>query len=87
MSAWDNNDVAWRIARGNHQETATMQERKEVRCGHCNRLLGKGEVLDFEMKCPRCKTINHVRAESPCSEPPEGQNGANCADQEKGKGY
>lgn len=50
-----------------------MQERKEVRCGHCNRLLGKGEVRDFEIKCPRCKTINHVRAQSPCSEPPEGR--------------
>lgn len=64
-----------------------MQEKKEIRCGHCNRLLGKGEVLDFEMKCPRCKTINHVRAQSPGSEPPEGQNGANRADQEKDKGY
>lgn len=53
-----------------------MQERKEVRCGHCNRLLGKGEVRDFEIKCPRCKTINILRAESPCSEPQEGHSGA-----------
>jgi LSD1 subclass zinc finger protein len=34
--------------------------RKEIRCGGCNRLLGKGTAIDLEIKCPRCGTFNHV---------------------------
>lgn len=30
----------------------------EVRCRKCNRLLGKGIPGNFEVKCPRCGTIN-----------------------------
>jgi len=30
----------------------------EVRCGNCNRLLGKGTPGDIEVKCPRCGTMN-----------------------------
>lgn len=30
----------------------------EVRCGKCNRLLGKGIPGNIEVKCPRCGTIN-----------------------------
>lgn len=30
---------------------------KEMRCGKCNKLLGKG-IGDFEIKCPRCGTMN-----------------------------
>ena len=37
-------------------------ERNEIRCGNCGKLLGKGTALDFEIKCPRCKAINHLRA-------------------------
>ena len=56
-----------------------MKETHEIRCGICNKLLGKGIALDMEIKCPRCKAINHVRAQSPSnagvtrSEPQEGQ--------------
>lgn len=50
-----------------------MKEKIEIRCGVCNKLLGKGTALDMEIKCPRCKAVNHVRAQSPCSEPREGQ--------------
>ena len=32
----------------------TGAHNKEIRCGHCNRLLAKGEALYLELKCPRC---------------------------------
>ena len=63
---------------GQPLETLKMKEKKEIRCGHCNKLLGKGTAHDLEIKCPRCGTLNHVRDFSPCSEPSDGQNGANC---------
>lgn len=44
--------------------------RREVRCGHCRRLLAKGEALDLTIKCPRCGTLNHVRGMSPDAEGP-----------------
>ncbi|MBL3580843.1 Com family DNA-binding transcriptional regulator [Oleidesulfovibrio alaskensis] len=49
--------------------------RKEIRCGHCNKLLAKGEVAELEIKCPRCGTFNHVSAESPKTERQDRQNG------------
>lgn len=35
----------------------SLLSKKEVRCMKCNKLLGhiKGE---YEIKCPRCKTLN-----------------------------
>ncbi len=27
---------------------------KEVRCRKCNRLLMKGDILQIEIKCPKC---------------------------------
>jgi phage FluMu protein Com len=45
-----------------------MQDRKdapEIRCGQCNRLLGKGIALELAIKCPRCGCINHVKARTP----------------------
>lgn len=58
---------------GQPLETLKMKEKKEIRCGHCNKLLGKGTARDLEIKCPRCGTLNHVRDIIPCSEPPEGR--------------
>jgi phage FluMu protein Com len=46
-----------------------MQE--DIRCGNCNKLLARGQALDLTIKCPRCGTINHVRAKSPGAEPKE----------------
>ncbi|HML54197.1 MAG TPA: Com family DNA-binding transcriptional regulator [Solidesulfovibrio magneticus] len=40
----------------------------EIRCGQCGRLLAKGTGT-IEIKCPRCRTINHVRAASPEDSP------------------
>lgn len=37
---------------------------EEIRCGECDKLLAKGQVVDLTIKCPRCGTINHVRATS-----------------------
>jgi phage FluMu protein Com len=35
-------------------------ERAELRCVTCGKLLGKGKAVDLSIKCPRCKTINHI---------------------------
>lgn len=50
-----------------------MKEHTEFRCGNCGKLLGVGSVRDFTIKCPRCKTLNRLRTESPSSELPESQ--------------
>ena len=57
-------------------EMLKMKDKKEIRCGHCNKLLGKGTAHDLEIKCPRCGTLNHLRDRIPGSEPSDGQNGA-----------
>ncbi|MDO8406704.1 MULTISPECIES: Com family DNA-binding transcriptional regulator [Pseudomonas] len=37
----------------------------DFRCGKCNRLLAKVDVLyQVQIKCPRCATLNHVKTES-----------------------
>ena len=38
---------------------------EEFRCGTCDKLLAKGEVVTLSIKCPRCGAINHLRATSP----------------------
>ncbi|WP_081602965.1 Com family DNA-binding transcriptional regulator [Desulfocurvibacter africanus] len=48
---------------------------RELRCGKCDKLLAKGSAVELVIKCPRCKTINHVRAKSPDHEGPEPRNG------------
>ena len=86
LSCLSARDKAWSstVERlGQPLEPLKMKEKKEIRCGHCNKLLGKGPARDLEIKCPRCGTLNHVRDFSPCSEPSDGQNGAFYADSEK----
>jgi phage FluMu protein Com len=40
-----------------------MQEKLEViRCGNCQRKLGEGCYTRLEIKCPRCKGHNSLRA-------------------------
>ncbi|WP_173085163.1 Com family DNA-binding transcriptional regulator [Fundidesulfovibrio magnetotacticus] len=41
---------------------------RDIRCGRCSKLLCKGSVWELEIKCPRCHTLNHVRAASPSAE-------------------
>ncbi|QBP09867.1 Com family DNA-binding transcriptional regulator [Cupriavidus metallidurans] len=38
---------------------------REIRCGACNRKLGEGDYSRLAIKCPRCKTMNFLRAERP----------------------
>jgi phage FluMu protein Com len=41
-----------------------MRERDDtpqIRCGNCDKLLGKGTALDLAIKCPRCGHINHIK--------------------------
>ncbi|MDP3324252.1 MAG: Com family DNA-binding transcriptional regulator [Hydrogenophaga sp.] len=40
----------------------------EIRCGACSRKLATGQFIHLEIKCPRCGTLNHLRAESPSNE-------------------
>ncbi|WP_150538984.1 Com family DNA-binding transcriptional regulator [Actinobacillus vicugnae] len=35
-----------------------MQNKKEIRCQCCNKLLAIGIAISLEIKCVRCKTIN-----------------------------
>ena len=37
----------------------------EIRCGHCRKLLCRGEYLRLEIKCPRCGALNQLRTGSP----------------------
>jgi phage FluMu protein Com len=41
---------------------------QEIRCGQCQRKLAEAEFVRLTIKCPRCGTLNDVRALSP---PPE----------------
>ena len=39
---------------------AKFEEKPEIRCGQCGRLLGKGDIVHVEIKCPRCGTLNQI---------------------------
>lgn len=43
---------------------------KDIRCGHCHRKLASGHYIELSIKCPRCGTLNHLRATSPTPEHP-----------------
>ncbi|HTN31094.1 MAG TPA: Com family DNA-binding transcriptional regulator [Pseudomonas sp.] len=37
----------------------------DIRCGGCDRLLGRASgCYTLQIKCPRCRTLNHLKAES-----------------------
>lgn len=36
----------------------------DIRCGACARKLGAGVYSVLSIKCPRCGSFNHLRAES-----------------------
>jgi phage FluMu protein Com len=36
----------------------------EIRCVACSRKLAEGQFIRLAIKCPRCKTLNHLNAES-----------------------
>ena len=41
---------------------------QDIRCGQCFRKLGAGQYLRLSIKCPRCGTMNILRAERPTPE-------------------
>lgn len=45
-------------ARAYKQEHSVKKE--EIRCDRCGRLLGKGIVISFETKCPRCGAMVQI---------------------------
>ncbi|MGI0658080.1 Com family DNA-binding transcriptional regulator [Pseudomonas aeruginosa] len=36
----------------------------EIRCAACSRKLGEGEFTRLVIKCPRCRALNVLKAES-----------------------
>lgn len=42
----------------------------EIRCGRCWQKLAMGEYVELQIKCPRCKTLNHLKAASRTAERP-----------------
>ena len=53
------------IAQGATLLHVMQEERREIRCGHCGKLLAKGQAASLEFKCPRCGAYTIVRAERP----------------------
>ncbi|RMW96046.1 Com family DNA-binding transcriptional regulator [Allofranklinella schreckenbergeri] len=45
---------------------------QDIRCGQCGKKLGQGSYICLAIKCQRCKTVNHLRAQSPQPAPPDG---------------
>ncbi|KAB8037403.1 Com family DNA-binding transcriptional regulator [Janthinobacterium aquaticum] len=43
---------------------------QDIRCGNCHKKLGMGEYTRLSIKCPRCGTLNDMRAASPAPERP-----------------
>ncbi|PVZ53114.1 Com family DNA-binding transcriptional regulator [Pseudomonas sp. B1(2018)] len=38
---------------------------RDCRCGHCQKLLARtGDYTELQIKCSRCGTLNHVKAQS-----------------------
>ena len=38
---------------------------QEIRCGHCGRKLAAArEFTELQIKCPRCRALNHLKAQS-----------------------
>ncbi|WP_426713418.1 Com family DNA-binding transcriptional regulator [Chromobacterium violaceum] len=46
----------------------------DIRCGQCGRKLAAGRYIELIIKCPRCRTLNHLKAESLQSERPGASN-------------
>ncbi|WP_083460629.1 Com family DNA-binding transcriptional regulator [Gulbenkiania mobilis] len=42
----------------------------DIRCGQCDRKLASGRYLELIIKCPRCRAMNHLKAESLPTERP-----------------
>ncbi|SNT08063.1 Com family DNA-binding transcriptional regulator [Pseudomonas segetis] len=55
----------------------------DIRCGGCSRLLARvSGCYTIQIKCPRCRTLNHQKAESLPKAPPSALLGGHNGDQE-----
>lgn len=43
---------------------------EEIRCSNCSKKLAMANFTRLHIKCPRCKTINYLSAQSPEPEHP-----------------
>ncbi len=49
---------------------------EDVRCYDCGRKLAVADFKEIQIKCPRCKALNHhVKATEPLDGSPGGNNG------------
>ncbi|WP_445364921.1 Com family DNA-binding transcriptional regulator (plasmid) [Microbulbifer sp. ANSA001] len=48
--------------------TEKARSSRDFRCSECNRLLARHRATYLEIKCPRCRRVNSLSAESAPSE-------------------
>ena len=62
-------------ARNNDYQHLKDDCMQDIRCGHCCRKLAAASGFqELQIKCPRCRTLNHLKAQSlppVCREHPE----------------
>ncbi len=51
---------------------------QDIRCRQCAKLLARAVYTYLEIKCPRCRVINSLKAESLAPERPERLNPESC---------
>ena len=56
---------------------AKVENKEDIRCGHCYKKLAYGNFIELHIKCARCKTLNILKAGSlkpraPCATNNEG---------------
>lgn len=39
-------------------------QKSDIRCSGCKKLLARGQVIQLQIKCPRCKALNNLSAPS-----------------------
>lgn len=44
------------------KQKTNNEDMQELRCSDCDRFLLKYAFGQFEVKCPNCKSINHVKS-------------------------
>lgn len=52
----------------NHYNTMNKRDLPEIRCPYCNKLIARGEALELEFRCGRCKNFFILRAVRPNGE-------------------